>query len=220
MDHIFEQKLVRENQQLQLELGKLNKQIKQLQEKVVGYEQVLSQLDEAREGKIRRTAQAYDRTEKRLATISSGIADMTRAGQMISGAAGEAYRAGTAPTLAAMKTQQAALEAKRNALRSRADRLTTKREGSLAKRSGNVQAQLDVARVTGQTSKSKFGSPLNVRRERLDIARTAAQEAKSDVIGTYQGLPMRSATRSSKEVMSAAQQHDKRQLTKLPKTQG
>jgi hypothetical protein len=46
MDHLFEQKLVRENQQLQLELTKLNKQIKQLQEKVVGYEQVLSQLDE------------------------------------------------------------------------------------------------------------------------------------------------------------------------------
>lgn len=46
MDHFFEQKLVRENQQLQLELVKLNKQIKQLQERVVGYEQIMQQLDE------------------------------------------------------------------------------------------------------------------------------------------------------------------------------
>jgi len=45
MDHIFEQKLVRENHQLQFELAKLNKQIKQLQEKVVGYEQMISQVE-------------------------------------------------------------------------------------------------------------------------------------------------------------------------------
>lgn len=44
MDHLFEQKLVRENQQLQIELTKLNKQIKQLQETVVGYEQMLEAL--------------------------------------------------------------------------------------------------------------------------------------------------------------------------------
>ena len=53
MDHIFEQKLVRENHQLQFELVKLNKQIKQLQEKVVGYEQILSQLDEGEKRNIR-----------------------------------------------------------------------------------------------------------------------------------------------------------------------
>jgi hypothetical protein len=45
MDHIFEQKLVRENHQLQFELAKLNKQIKQLQEKVVGYEQMINELN-------------------------------------------------------------------------------------------------------------------------------------------------------------------------------
>jgi hypothetical protein len=45
MDHIFEQKLVRENHQLQFELAKLNKQIKQLQETVVGYEQMLNELN-------------------------------------------------------------------------------------------------------------------------------------------------------------------------------
>lgn len=44
MDHLFEQKLVRENQQLQLHLAKLNKQLKQLQEQVVGYEQILEVL--------------------------------------------------------------------------------------------------------------------------------------------------------------------------------
>ena len=44
MDHLFEQKLVRENQQLQIQLAKLNKQIKQLQETVVGYEQMLEAL--------------------------------------------------------------------------------------------------------------------------------------------------------------------------------
>jgi len=45
MDHIFEQKLVRENQQLQLQLTKLNKQLKQLQEQVVGYEQMINELN-------------------------------------------------------------------------------------------------------------------------------------------------------------------------------
>lgn len=45
MDHIFEQKLVRENQQLQLQLGKMNKQLKQLQEQVATYEQLLSQVE-------------------------------------------------------------------------------------------------------------------------------------------------------------------------------
>lgn len=45
MDHIFEQKLVRENHQLQFELAKLNKQIKQLQEKVVGYEHMINELN-------------------------------------------------------------------------------------------------------------------------------------------------------------------------------
>jgi len=45
MDHIFEQKLVRENHQLQFELVKLNKQIKQLQETVVGYEQMINELN-------------------------------------------------------------------------------------------------------------------------------------------------------------------------------
>ena len=45
MDHIFEQKLVRENHQLQFELAKLNKQIKQLQETVVGYEQMINELN-------------------------------------------------------------------------------------------------------------------------------------------------------------------------------
>jgi conjugal transfer/entry exclusion protein len=43
MDHIFQQKLVRENQQLQLELAKVNKQIKQLQEKVFAYENVIAE---------------------------------------------------------------------------------------------------------------------------------------------------------------------------------
>ena len=45
MDHIFEQKLVRENQQLQSQLGKMNKQLKQLQEQVATYEQFLSQVE-------------------------------------------------------------------------------------------------------------------------------------------------------------------------------
>ena len=45
MDHIFEQKLVRENQQLQSQLGKMNKQLKQLQEQVATYEQLLSQVE-------------------------------------------------------------------------------------------------------------------------------------------------------------------------------
>jgi hypothetical protein len=43
MDHIFEQKLIRENQQLQFELAKVNKQIKQLQEKVFAYENMIAE---------------------------------------------------------------------------------------------------------------------------------------------------------------------------------
>lgn len=46
MDHIFEQKLVRENQQLQLQLAKMNKQMKQLQEQLIGYQQILAKVQE------------------------------------------------------------------------------------------------------------------------------------------------------------------------------
>lgn len=46
MDHIFEQKLVRENQQLQLQLAKMNKQMKQLQEQLIGYQQILAKAQE------------------------------------------------------------------------------------------------------------------------------------------------------------------------------
>jgi len=52
MDHIFEQKLVRENQQLQLELVKMNKQIKQLQEKVFAYETVIAEELKGKQHKI------------------------------------------------------------------------------------------------------------------------------------------------------------------------
>jgi hypothetical protein len=84
MDHIFEQRLVRENHQLQFELAKLNKQIKQLQEKVVGYEQMLSQLDEG-EMRNRRLAGALNKAgdnirigKTRLAAMDSHIADVTK----------------------------------------------------------------------------------------------------------------------------------------------
>jgi len=52
MDHIFEQKLVRENQQLQLELAKINKQIKQLQEKVFAYETFIAEELKGKQHKI------------------------------------------------------------------------------------------------------------------------------------------------------------------------
>lgn len=45
MDHFFEQKTLRENQELNKQVFKLNKQIKQLQEKVLSYEQLLSELN-------------------------------------------------------------------------------------------------------------------------------------------------------------------------------
>jgi hypothetical protein len=84
MDHIFEQKLVRENHQLQFELVKLNKQIKQLQEKVVGYEQMLSQLDEG-EMRNRRLAASLNKQgdririgNTRLAAMDSHIADVAK----------------------------------------------------------------------------------------------------------------------------------------------
>jgi myosin heavy subunit len=75
MDHIFEQKLVRENHQLQFELAKLNKQIKQLQEKVVGYEQILSQLDEG-ERRNRRLAASLNKQGDRIRTGNTTLAAM------------------------------------------------------------------------------------------------------------------------------------------------
>lgn len=75
MDHIFEQKLVRENHQLQFELVKLNKQIKQLQEKVVGYEQILSQLDEG-EMRNRRLAASLNKQGDRIRTGNTRLAAM------------------------------------------------------------------------------------------------------------------------------------------------
>jgi myosin heavy subunit len=75
MDHIFEQKLVRENHQLQFELAKLNKQIKQLQEKVVGYEQMLSQLDEG-EMRNRRLADSLNKQGGRIRTGNTRLAAM------------------------------------------------------------------------------------------------------------------------------------------------
>lgn len=47
MDHIFEQKLVRDNQHLNNQVFKLNNQVKELKEKVLIYESILSQLDES-----------------------------------------------------------------------------------------------------------------------------------------------------------------------------
>ena len=46
MDHFFEQKTLRENQELNKQVFALNKQIKELQEKVSTYEQIIGQLDE------------------------------------------------------------------------------------------------------------------------------------------------------------------------------
>jgi len=45
MDHFFEQKTLRENQELNKQVFALNKQIKQLQEKVLTYEQLLNELN-------------------------------------------------------------------------------------------------------------------------------------------------------------------------------
>ena len=75
MDHIFEQKLVRENHQLQFELAKLNKQIKQLQETVVGYEQILSQLDEG-EIRNRRLAASLNKQGDRIRAGNTRLAAM------------------------------------------------------------------------------------------------------------------------------------------------
>jgi hypothetical protein len=84
MDHIFEQKLVRENQQLQSQLGKMNKQLKQLQEQVAIYEQLLSQVEvsegirraervDAARLKAARQLQQYDPENNRVA---GGIANL------------------------------------------------------------------------------------------------------------------------------------------------
>lgn len=63
MDHLFEQKLVRENQQLQLQLVKLNKQIEQLKETMVQYEMLFSDL--LAEGKdVERKKAVLDVTRK------------------------------------------------------------------------------------------------------------------------------------------------------------
>lgn len=56
MDNFFEQKTLRENQELNKQVFKLNKQIKELQERVLTYEQMFSQLDEGIMSKLKALA--------------------------------------------------------------------------------------------------------------------------------------------------------------------
>lgn len=56
MDHFFEQKTLRENQELNKQVFKLNKQVKELQERVLTYEQLFSQLDEGIMSKLKTLA--------------------------------------------------------------------------------------------------------------------------------------------------------------------
>lgn len=56
MDNFFEQKTLRENQELNKQVFKLNKQIKELQERVLTYEQMFSQLDESIMSKLKALA--------------------------------------------------------------------------------------------------------------------------------------------------------------------
>lgn len=56
MDYFFEQKTLRENQELNKQVFKLNKQVKELQERVLTYEQLFSQLDEGIMSKLKTLA--------------------------------------------------------------------------------------------------------------------------------------------------------------------
>jgi hypothetical protein len=140
MDHIFEQKLVRENHQLQFELVKLNKQIKQLQEKVVGYEQILSQLDEGEKRNIRIATSLAKKQDisavgtEKLKSMDSYVKNTNITKGSVAGAAAE-------KALAPMKAQvqqgianaQAAAQGLKSALTAGTNKVERSREARLAR---------------------------------------------------------------------------------------
>lgn len=184
MDYIFEQKLVRENRQLQIELSKLNNQIKQLQEKIVGYEQVISQLDEGKEAELRRLGAKRTETEYRLTRIEGGKSvPVTTAGKTTMTAGGS----DSSQKIAQLRTKKSLQRAT-----GRINKLEIARQMSLGRR-----AVERTATILGNGPKDPSKQQIDAAKlslNRIDAARQANAQ-----IGTFPaGVPIR----SSKDVMA------------------
>jgi len=172
MDHIFEQKLVRENHQLQFELAKLNKQIKQLQETVVGYEQMFNQLSvqEGTEANLNRMQSAAFRGARRarrgqneLETLKTNQEDIRSAHGDVASAAFATATSGTKKQITGQIASGQKKSTKfvgRFGTPNNPDQNTPvaiamrKRTASLALRAGRNAGEIAVARITGaDTSK-------------------------------------------------------------------
>jgi regulator of replication initiation timing len=174
MDHIFEQKLVRENHQLQFELAKLNKQIKQLQEKVVGYEQMFNQLSvqEGTEANLNRMKDAAFRGARKAVLAGREAHELNKEQQDIHSAQGRvaasAFQTAVSGIRQRINTQGTAGQEKAAAIMGRygspnnPDRdsplgiAMRKRTASLDTRAGRVAGEIAAGKITGaDTSKLK-----------------------------------------------------------------
>ena len=180
MDHIFEQKLVRENHQLQFELIKLNKQIKQLQEKVIGYEQMFNELSvqEGTEANLNRMQSAAFKGSRRAITGQNELHRLDQQGQAIGSAHGDVgydtFKSATSGIRRQITGQVAAGQKKSTRLAGRygtphnPDMNTPlgiamrKRTASLNARAGRVAGQIKVANMTGGNTEKLKAQQSNI----------------------------------------------------------
>ena len=180
MDHIFEQKLVRENHQLQFELVKLNKQIKQLQEKVVGYEQMFNELSvqEGTEANLNRMQSAAFRGSRQAITGQNKLQGLEQDARDVLGAHGDvgydAFKSATSGIRRQLTGQVAAGQQKSTRLAGRSGTpqhpdintplaiAMRKRTASLNARAGRVAGQIKVANMTGGNTEKLKAQQSNI----------------------------------------------------------
>jgi hypothetical protein len=180
MDHIFEQKLVRENHQLQFELAKLNKQIKQLQEKVVGYEQMLNELNvqEGTEANLNRMKDAAFRGARNAAKAGQAAHQLNKEQEGIHSAQGPvaagAFRTAVSGIRKRINAQGTAGQEKAAEIMGRfgspsnPDRdsplgiAMRKRTASLAYRAGRNAGEIAAGKITGADTSKLEAQKLNI----------------------------------------------------------
>jgi hypothetical protein len=197
MDHIFEQKLVRENHQLQFELIKLNKQIKQLQEKVIGYEQMFNELSvqEGTEATLNRMQSGAWRGSRQARIGQNQLHGLDQGAQDVGSAHGDvgydAFKSATSGIRRQITGQVAAGQKKSNRLAGRYGTphnpdmgsplgiAMRKRTTSLNARAGEVAGLLKVAEITGDKEK----------KEKLEARQKNIASARDRPLGTRSPKP-------------------------------
>ena len=195
MDHIFEQKLVRENHQLQFELVKLNKQIKQLQEKVVGYEQMFNELSvqEGTEANLNRMQSAAFKGSRQAISGRNQLYHLDQQRQDIKSAHGDvasaAFTTATSGIQKQITGQVAAGQEKSTKFVGRSGTPNNpepntpvaiamrKRTASLNAREGRVAGQIAVAKITGGNT------------EKLEAQKSNIASARGRYLGTRSPKP-------------------------------